>query len=320
MKIAYSEKHNQFYEIMRIDNDVGGCYIKITSNRRDKKIHRDMILRTDTEKELKIVVMHDSNVTSERHFIEIMESDCPYKIKLSELKNFKKNMLMESDIAMEELEKTSKIESKDKEIQLVQTAALKLLFSMKQKENVSKADYVASYENQIIPSEIMKIALSKRLFIERSDEVYRKRCANGNRVKAIGKKKHQLQTGRSCGFIIRDRGGFIIAGKGYVLTVQEVIEFVKNYIPTEKEKQYTTLYKVPMSDRKERQMKQCAEILKKHGLHYKNEHNYFFWILDKRGNVIAGGKNGFGFKWFKKYCDKLKSGTKKKSYRQVTGK
>lgn len=43
-----------------------------------------------------------------------------------------------------------------------------------------------------------------------------------------------------------------------------------------------------------------------YGLHYKNEHNYFFWVLDKHGNVVAGGKNGFGFKWLLSYCRKLK--------------
>ena len=312
MKLAYSEKYNQFYEIMRIDNDVGVCYIKPTSNKRDKSIHKDMILKIDTEDEFKIVVMHNANITAEQRFIKIMESDCPYKIKLSELKSFKKNMLMESVDAMDELKKISEIQTTNKELQEVQSSALKLLFLMKEKENIIETDYQSTYNNQIIPSRTMQIALFKRLFIERSDEIYKKRCAKGKRVLAIGTKKCALQKGRPCGFIVRDRGGFIIAGKGYTLTVQEVVDFVNNYIPTKKEKQYKDLYKVPMSERKERQLIKCYGIIRKHGLYYKNEHNYFFWVLDKKGKIVAGGKNGFGFKWLRKYCNRLNSGAIKR--------
>lgn len=315
MKIAYSDKYNQFYEILRIDNDVGACYIKPTVNRRDKSIHKDMILRVDKE-DLKVVVMYNSDTTAESHFIKIMESNCPYKIKLSELRDFKKNMLRDSIIAMEELKKISEMQISDHELQEVKSAALKLLYSMKERENVIEEDYQSTYDNQVIPDKTMKIALSKRLFIERSDEIYQKRRANGKKVLAIGNKKYALQKGRPCGFIVRDRGGFIIDGKGYTFSIQDVVDFVKNYIPTEKEKQYTVLYEVPISERKERQLAKCAFILRRHGLHYNNEHNYFFWVLDRRGNVIAGGENGFGFKWLKKYCIRLNN----RAFKRVTDK
>lgn len=309
MKLAYSEKYNQFYEIMRIDNDVGVCYIKPTSNKRDKSIHRDMILKTDTEEELEIVVMHNANITAEQHFIKIMESDCPYKIKLSELRDFKRNMLKESLAAMDELKKISETKTASNELQEVQTSALKLLTSLDWRQTV--VDNRASY-NQSIPSEIMKIALSKRLFIERRDEFCRPGGRGTERIPATGQSKVQLQSNFPCGYLIRNRGGYVIAGKGFTLTDQNVIEFVKHYIPSEKEKHYSILHRVPMSLRKKRQLAKCYNILKQHGLHYKNEHNYFFWVLDKQGKIIAGGKNGFGFKWLKKYCNRLNNGAIKK--------
>ena len=118
--------------------------------------------------------------------------------------------------------------------------------------------------------------------------------------------KLAIQALYPCGFIVRDRGGIVVSGGKYELSMENAIRFVKNYIPTEKEKHYTNLYQVPMSIRKKRQLAMCYKILEMYGLHYKNEHNYFFWVLDKRGNVVAGGKNGFGFKWLLSYCRKLK--------------
>lgn len=313
MKLAYSEKYNQFYEILRIDDDVGVCYIKPTSNKRDKSIHRDMILKTDIEDEFEIVVMHNADITAEQHFVKIMESDCTYKIKLSELQDFKRNMLKKSSVAMDELKKISETKTASNELQKVQISALKLLTSLDLKQTV--VDNRASY-NQTIPSEIMKIALSKRLFIERRDEFCRPGSKGNKRIPATRQSKLQLQSNFPCGYLIRNRGGYVIAGKGFTLTDKNVIEFVKHYVPSEKEKHYSVLYRVPISLRKKRQLAKCYNILKQHGLHYKNEHNYFFWVLNKNGKVIAGSKNGFGFKCLRKYCNKLNSGTTKR----VTGK
>lgn len=312
MKLAYSEKYNQFYEIMRIDNDVGVCYIKPTSNKRDKSIHRDMILKIDTEDGFEIVVMHNANITAEQHFVKIMESDCPDKIKLSELRDFKRNMLRESSVAMDELKKISEMQQINIGQQEVKNLALTLLCS--KKENVIIKDSAATYENQDIPANTMKMALSKRIFIERSDEIYKKRDKTefGKLVLSVGKKRQRLQTGRPCGFLIRDKEGNVLVGKKYTMTIQDVIEFVNNYIPDEKAVEEKYLYKVPMSEKKEHNLMKCANILKSNGLHYKNEHNYFFWVLDKQGKVVAGGKNGFGFKWLRKYCNRLDSGAIKR--------
>ena len=314
MKLAYSEKYNQFYEIIRLDNDVGICYIKPISNRRDRSIHRDMILKTDTEDELEIVVMHNANITAEQHFIKIMESDCPYKIKLSELKSFKKNMLMESFIAMEKLKKISEMQQINEKQREIKNLTLTLLYSKNKKEDVIITDYAATYKNQDIPPNTMKLALSKRIFIERSDDIYKKRNKTefGKLVLAVGKKRQQLQTGRPCGFLIRDREGNVLVGEKYTMTIQDVIEYVNNYIPDEKIVEEKCLYRVPMSEKKECNLMKCANILKRYGLHLKNEHNYFFWVLDKQGNVVAGGKNGFGFKWLRKYCNRLNSGAIKR--------
>ena len=36
IKLIYSQKYNQFYKPVRIDEDVGIVYIKVANNRRDK--------------------------------------------------------------------------------------------------------------------------------------------------------------------------------------------------------------------------------------------------------------------------------------------
>lgn len=40
IKLIYSEKYNQFYKPMRVDEDVGIVYMQITSNRHEKGIKK----------------------------------------------------------------------------------------------------------------------------------------------------------------------------------------------------------------------------------------------------------------------------------------
>lgn len=308
-KLVYSDTYNQYYEILKIDVANGVCYIKIVSNRRDKSIRKDMILKIENEIHLKFVVMHDINTMADHHFIKIMESGCPYKIKLNELSNFERNMLIDSSIAMDKLKSISETNPKNDVDKKVQCFALKTLTSFNQKDiKKSSIDNRDSY-NQFIPPQIMKLALSKRLFIERRDEFIKLGRQKGlKRIPAPANARKGLQVNLPCGYLIRSKYGDVIAGKRFTMTDQEVIEFIKYYIPIEEGEHNKSLYKVPMSLRKERHLERCYNILKHHGLGYKNEHNYFFWILNKNGKVIAGGKEGFGYKWFEKYCRRLNKG------------
>lgn len=306
IKLIFSEKYNQFYKPIRVDENVGTIYMQITKNRQDKSIKKDEIIRIENNHGYEYVIMHDENITAEQHFINVMNSDCSVHIKLNELKCFKKNMLAESEKALQILKELSEIECNPQSnnydnMRKIHNIALNLYTSLHFKEAVQ--DNRSTYIGQDIPEDIKSIALSKRLFIERSDD-YSK--SGGERHPSNRIDRLNLQALYPCGFIVRDRGGIVVAGGKYELSMEDAIRFVENYLPTEKEKHYTNLYQVPMSIRKKRQLAMCYKILEMYGLHYKNEHNYFFWVLDKRGSVVAGGKNGFGFKWLLSYCRKLK--------------
>lgn len=313
IKLIYSQKYNQFYKPMRIDEDVGIIYIKVTNNRHDKSIQKNEVYQIDEDSKYRFIVMHDANETAEKHFIKtINNKTCSIHIKLNEIRDFKKNMLSESPKAVSIIETLASVRGNkgltDNEIK-IRDAALGRYRSLDIWKNVQIERNRKSYENQIIPNDIKHLALSKRLFIERRDDYCRK-APNTYKMKIAPKEaKHSIQSNFPCGFLIKDKGGYIVAGrsgrKKFTLSVEDVIEFVRNY-DVNKTKKYSFLYQVPISEKKERQLATCYNILKKHGLHYKNEHNYFFWVLDKQGNVIAGGKNGFGFKWLLSYCRKLK--------------
>ncbi|MBC5746189.1 hypothetical protein FMM74_022310 [Lachnospiraceae bacterium MD308] len=55
----------------------------------------------------------------------------------------------------------------------------------------------------------------------------------------------------------RDRGGIVVSGGKYELSMKDAIRFVENYLSTEKDKHYTNLYQVPMSIQKKRQFDMC---------------------------------------------------------------
>lgn len=306
VKLIFSEKYNQFYKPMRIDEDVGIIYMQVSKNRHDKGMKKDEIIHIEKNMGYKYVIMHDSKTTAEQHFIDVMNNKYNVHVKLGELKCFKKNMLTDSEKAMQVLKELSEDEcdmtSKNyNELRRVHNEALKLYTKLNHRMII--CDKRSTYINQTIPDDIKRLALSKRLFIERSDDY----CKNGKYRHPSNKTDRlAIQAKYPCGFIIRDRGGVVVAGGRYELLMEDAIEFVKNYIPTEREKHYKHSYQVPMSLKKKKQLKMCYKILQSHGLYYKNEHNYFFWVLDKNRNIVAGGKNGFGFKWLLKYCRKIK--------------
>lgn len=317
VKLIYSQKYNQFYKPMRIDEDVGVIYIQVTKNRHDKSIRKCEILRIEENADYRFVVMYDASTTAEKHFIDCFNNEkCSVQIKLSEIKAFKKNMLPESEKAVMIIENLASVRSNKgltKDEIKIRDAALGQYRSLDVWKKSRIERNRQSYENQVIPNDIVHRALSKRLFIERRDDYCYKATNTYKRKVTPQQAKHSIQSNFPCGFLIKDKGGYIVAGRNdrnlYTLSVEDVIEFVKNYDDS-KTKKYRILYQVPMSDKKERQLAKCYEILRQHGLHYKNEHNCFFWVLDQKGNVIAGGKNGFGFKWLIKYCRRLKSQSK----------
>lgn len=307
IKLIFSEKYNQFYKPMRIDEDVGLIYMQVTKNRHEKGMKKDEIIHIEQHQEYNYIIMHDERVTAEQHFLDVMNGNRNVNVKLNELNSFKKNMLFDSYVAMQKLKELSESELDEKsnnynDLKKIHNEALKLYLKINHRRIIT--DNRNTYINQDVSTDIRKLALSKRLFIERSDDY----CKKGKYRHPCNKNEQlAMQSLYPCGFIIRDRGGVVIAGGRFKLSLEDVIKFVKNYLPTEKEKHYSNLYKVPMSSKKKKQLAMCYKILQSYGLHYKNEHNYFFWVLDKHHNVIAGGKNGFGFKWLLKYCRKLKN-------------
>lgn len=279
IQLVYSEKYNQFYEVLRVDSDVGIIYIKPTSNRRDKKkIHKDKICRLEQETDKQFLVMFNEKLSAEKRFVSMMESDCPYKIKLSLIRDFKKNMLSQSDMAMDELKKVAELKTNNHEQLKVQMAALKMYTSLADKKE-RQIDNTKSYIGQDVPKEIMSLAISKHLFVERRDDFYRE-SENCSYIPVNRELRRMKQEKLPCGFIIRNRYGDVIAGNlkgGYSLNADDVIAFVTNYNPMTEKPMNKSLYKVPMSLRKARQLRECRATLKNHGLRCKNQHNYFFW-------------------------------------------
>ena len=75
VKLIYSEKVNQFYKPMRIDEDVGTVYMQVTKNRHDKSMRKDEIIRIEENTEYKYVVMYDDSTTAESHFIDVFSNE-----------------------------------------------------------------------------------------------------------------------------------------------------------------------------------------------------------------------------------------------------
>lgn len=234
IKLVFSEKYNQFYKPIRVDEDVGIIYMQITKNRHEKGIKKDEIIHIENCSDYTYVIMHNANITAEQHFIKVMSSNCNVNIKLNELNYFRKNMLTESESAMQILKELSECECDsqiDKDNFLnkkkIHNKALEIYISINHKKIVQ--DNRSTYVGQDIPEDIKRIALSKRLFIERSDDY----CGKPKHPTNMNEKL-AIQALYPCGFIVRDRGGIVVAGGRYELSMEDAIVFVKNYITTEK--------------------------------------------------------------------------------------
>lgn len=176
IKYVFSERYNQFYKSIRVDEDVGIIYMTIEKNRHEKGIKKNEILHIEDNQEYKYVVMHDAYITAEENFLNVMSSNGDTHIKLNEVKFFEKNLLIDSEVAMERLEDLAK---KDKTDINVHNSALKLYIKITKINAKPHKEIIcnnrATYNDQKISDTIKRLALEKRLFVERSDDY----CRNG---------------------------------------------------------------------------------------------------------------------------------------------
>lgn len=305
-KLIYSEKVNQFYKPMRIDEDVGVVYIQPTNN-RNKDVTRSQIVHME-DTDFEFVVMYDDKISAEQHFLDVLDSDCSIHVKENEVKNFKKNRLIKSNIALQKLKELSEVQSNDKLYKLAREQYCK---STNRETVIANRE---SYVGQDIPKEIENIAWMKRLFIERSDQY----CCRPRRYPSENERR-AIQARYPCGFLIRNKGGIVIVGGRYEMTISEVVEFVQNYKYKDDE-YYGQMFFVPFTKEQKKQLKMCKRILERNELHIKNENNCYFWVLDKEKNVIAGSKGGFNFNGLVRFCKRLNQKVKEIRNQSVTDK
>ena len=250
-KLIHSIKNNQFYTVMRIDEDVGTIYLQLTKNRH-KDITKSQIAHIEDNPEWKCVIMHDNKTTAEQHFLDVMNANGNVYAKINELKCFRKNMLMDSENAMRKLEELLDYRQDEK----ICDMALQVYTKINHRKiiDINRNTYI----NQEMPTDIKQLALSKRLFIERSDDY----CNKGeNKHPCDRRERLQLQSLYPCGFLVRDQKGIVIAGKKYSMQKEEAIDFVKKYIPSTSEKKGEKLYKVPIPLEQKKQLAKCNQIL-----------------------------------------------------------
>lgn len=302
IKLVYSQKYNQHYRPIKFDEMNKTCYIIVAKNRKDKSIHRDMIARIEENTDWKFIIMRNEYITAEDNFVRSMNCDGEYMRKMNEIHDFKRNGLMDSEIAVNEVNRLyhsfhGKIKSN--EDRKFRKAVSDLYFEIKT-DNVPKKNKNFATYAQHVPNKIRNLAQEKGLFIERTDDFC---ISNGKKVKASNLAKKGIRGTKPCGYLIRNKSGKVIIGAGYKLTDKQVIEFVKKYQPTPND----TIgnYKVPLSKQEEDKLVTCKKILIRNKLNWKNENNIRFWVLDK-GKIIYGGKGGVGLKKLFRFCIGLK--------------
>lgn len=301
-KLIYSEKYNQHYKPIKFDEENKICYIMVVKNRRDKSIHRDMIARIEKNTDWKFVVMRNQYITAEDNFIRSMRCDGQYMRKLNELHDFKRNGLVDSENAVDEIRRLYSLgytDVKNRDDRKFRQAVIQLYLDLCV-GNVPKQKNKDTYA-QHIPGRTKDLAKKKGLFIERVDDYC---IINGKRCKAYGKRVESIRKEKPCGYLIRNTDGKVIVGGGYKLSDEQVVAFIDNYEPEPDE--HVGNYKVPLSKNEEKRFAICRKILRQNKLKWKNDNNVKFWVLDNE-NVIYGGKDGVGLKGLFRYCNNLKN-------------
>jgi len=226
--LCYWQKYNQYYKPIEIDTELKVCKMVVAKNKRDKSITKDKIAKVEQYPDWKFIIYKNAFKTAEQNFLDVMRVPGQYNQKFNELSDFKRNGLVDSEKAMGEISYIFQkgfancISDKDHHFrQRVKTLYTEIL--MEQSRNDNQKTY-----DQHIPAEVIELAKSKRLFIERVDDFITK---NGRRAKTNKIEKQKIRERRSCGYLIRNEKGKTIVGNGYTLTSANVVEFIQNYIP-----------------------------------------------------------------------------------------
>ena len=159
----------------------------------------------------------------------------------------------------------------------------------------TKQECLASYEVPI-PEETLLLAEEKGLHIQRCDEVVTKRKKNGEtkgRILATPKQAAGIRATKLCAYQIYTSKGKAL-GKGlFKLSVDDVIEMVAKYEPTEEELNSDGQYFSTFAHLKEKQhMKDNRRFLKRIGkdIVYRDDR---FWIVEQNGELADGTERGF---------------------------
>lgn len=233
--LVYWAKYNQFYRIIEVDSDSKVVKMVVAKNKRDRTITRDMIVRVELCPEWQFICMKNQYITAEENFVNSMRVSKEFNRKINELIDFKRNGLVDSEMAMNELNrifhqgfKNVKSEQDRRFRNKVKTLYEELM--TEQTKNDNKRSY-----DQRVPAEIIAIAKDKGLLIERNDDYITKK---GSRVKPTKNELIAIRGQKPCGYLIRDTNKKAIAGFGYKFTSKQVVEFVQKYTPyiNEKEK------------------------------------------------------------------------------------
>lgn len=227
-KLIYWRIYNQYYRPIEIDEKHKICKMIVAKNKKDKSVTRDMIANVELYTDWKFVIYKNEFKTAEQNFLDVMRVPGHYNQKLNELTDFKRNGLVDSAKAMEEISYIFQkgfndcISDNDRHFrQRVKALYTEILTEQTRKDNQRTYD-------QTIPAEIVKLAKSKRLFVERVDDYTIK---NGRRAKTNKAEKQKIRERKTCGYLIRNEKGKTIVGNGYTLTSANVVEFVQKFSP-----------------------------------------------------------------------------------------
>lgn len=227
-KLVYWARYNQYYRPIEIDAENKVCKMIVAKNKRDKSITRDMIAKVELCPEWRFIIHKNNYKTAEQNFLDVMRMPGCYNQKLNELSDFKRNGLVDSEKAMGEIAYIFQkgfddcISDKDHHFRQ-RVKALYAEIMMEQSRNDNQRTY-----DQRIPAEIIELAKSKRLFVERVDDYIFK---NGRRAKTNKAEKQKIRERKPCGYLIRNEKGKTIVGNGYTLTSANVVEFVQKFVP-----------------------------------------------------------------------------------------
>lgn len=302
IKLVYSEKNNQYYRPIEFDDDSKVCKVVVTSNKKDKSIHKDSIARMEQDSGWTFLIMSNPYVTAVDDFIRGTEKGVTQKRMLAVLRKFRVHKLDESEAAMDRLK------------QLYHEGKFKS-YKIKNKVNklyqelcIGKTSHRnRNTYNQHIPADIKELAKSKDLYIIRNDDY--KKDSHGRLVKTTKKQRASIRLKYKCGYLIRNGSGKIVAGwGGYSLSDEDVCKFVKNYEPDYAGK--LGEYKVALNNEEWKKFDYCIRTLNKYGLKIKNHNNLRFWVLND-GRVIYGGKDGCKLTGLYKFCTGRSGGIKK---------